>query len=219
MPATTRSTKYTFPLAAALLLALMATVLITSDVFAQSDKPGRPTDLTASSVSHNGVELSWTASTGGAAVKHYIVLRRNLDDSAGTMERIDTSTGTSYSDSGLQPETQYAYRVKAVGTDGQKSRQSQRVVVTTAADPAERDTADADPADQQGRNHTDQPQNLVYGAVYQRATIAWDTPPANITHVKIERTGGSYADTSTIESVRSSSRNLPSNPIPATRTP
>ncbi len=50
--------RYTFPVAAALLLAIMAAMLLTSDVFAQNARPGQPTGLSATAEDHDTVTLA-----------------------------------------------------------------------------------------------------------------------------------------------------------------
>jgi hypothetical protein len=69
--------------------------------------PAPPTNLTATPVGSNEIDLSWTASAGASG---YQVSR---DGGAPV-----SVPGTSYKDTGLTPDTSYAYSVKAVGADG-----------------------------------------------------------------------------------------------------
>lgn len=89
--------------------------------------PSAPTSLTASGVTSNSVNLSWTASTDNEGVASYDVLRD------GTV--IGNSTNTSFAVSGLTPETQYTFTVVAKDEAGNVSNVSNAAVVTTEAVP------------------------------------------------------------------------------------
>ena len=72
--------------------------------------PTAPTNLTATAVGPNQVNLSWNASTDNVAVADYLILRNN--------NVIATITGTTYSNTGLAANTSYSYRVQARDTAG-----------------------------------------------------------------------------------------------------
>ena len=85
----------------------------------ESDMPGRPTNLTGN-VAHDSVKLTWDA-PDGSSVTGYQVLR--LDRAIHALGDFqvhvdDTGTAdTSYTDTDVEPEAQYVYRVKARNGD------------------------------------------------------------------------------------------------------
>ena len=95
--------------------------------------PAEPTGLTAQTVSHDSVTLTWDE-RGDSSVTGYQVLRRSRDgdeyeDGEGAAEFVAVvdntgSSATSYTDTSVTARTRYVYRVKAVsqhGTSGQSS--------------------------------------------------------------------------------------------------
>ena len=109
-----------------------------------SEPPAAPTGLTAPSVTHDSVTLSWD-DPGDDSVTGYQVLRRSRDgveygDWEGAAEFVavvdDTgSAATSYTDSSVVRHTRYVYRVKAINSAG-TSGQSNYVNVETPGVPA-----------------------------------------------------------------------------------
>ena len=91
--------------------------------------PSVPTGLAVTGSSPNSVSLSWSASTPGAncTMQGYKIYR------SGTLVTTVTS-GTAYTDSGLNPSTSYSYTVAAVDTSNHASAQTAAVNGTTAAD-------------------------------------------------------------------------------------
>jgi chitodextrinase len=86
--------------------------------------PSIPAGLVATPVSTSRINLSWTASTDpDSPVFGYSIYRNNT--------QIGTSTGTSYSDTGLAPNTTYSYTVNAYDPAGNVSAQSSAVSATT----------------------------------------------------------------------------------------
>lgn len=73
--------------------------------------PATPTGLTATAVSSTQINLAWS-STGDYTVA--FVIERSLDGASFVQIATVPVTQTSYSDTGLTPETRYWYRVKAV---------------------------------------------------------------------------------------------------------
>jgi uncharacterized lipoprotein YddW (UPF0748 family)/chitodextrinase len=71
--------------------------------------PTVPTNLQVAASTTSQLSLSWTASTDNLGVTGYKVYRNGSP--------VGTTTGTSYQDSGLAPNTQYTYTVAAL--DGQ----------------------------------------------------------------------------------------------------
>ena len=98
-----------------------ATLLRPDHLAAQeSERPGKPQNLTASVVD-DGVALSWTAPTDGGAVAGYRILRRAPDLGEKKLSELveDTgSTGTSYTDRSVAAGVRYIYRVRALNARG-----------------------------------------------------------------------------------------------------
>ncbi len=87
--------------------------------------PSVPANLTATAVSPTSVAFSWTASTDNVGVTGYKIYRGGA--------QIGTSTGTSYTDTGLTASTAYSYTVSAYDAAGNNSAQSTALAVTTKA--------------------------------------------------------------------------------------
>lgn len=94
--------------------------------------PVAPTGLLAVPVSSSEVELSWVANTD-MEISKYMVYRDGENIA-------EVSSGTSYADKSLSPNTSYAYTVSAVGTLGVESVQSSEVSVKTLDVVSENDT-------------------------------------------------------------------------------
>jgi uncharacterized delta-60 repeat protein len=77
----------------------------------------------------NAIDLSWTAATDNVAVTGYDVFR----DGAATA--IGTTTGTTFSDSGLAPDSTHSYAVVAVDAAGNRSALSNIASATTSSAP------------------------------------------------------------------------------------
>src|SRR5579871_4217117 len=73
--------------------------------------PAAPTALTVVSASSSQVGLSWTASTA-KGVDNYVIERADAGDTA--FLAIGTAPGTTASDTTVDPNTGYAYQVRAV---------------------------------------------------------------------------------------------------------
>ncbi|MBC3844251.1 fibronectin type III domain-containing protein [Streptacidiphilus sp. 4-A2] len=103
-----------------------ASAAVTATTSAPGVAPNAPTGLTAGTVTTSTVPLSWTAAgtSGSYPVAGYYVLRNGT--------RVATTTGTSYTDTGLTPGTGYSYTVEAYDTDGDVSAASTAVAATTA---------------------------------------------------------------------------------------
>ena len=91
--------------------------------------PAKVTGLTATTLSHTEIKLDWNANTE-SDLDHYNIYR---DGSL-----IGTTTGTTYTDTGLTPETTYTYEVSAVDTSNNEGTKSDPASATT--DPAPADT-------------------------------------------------------------------------------
>ena len=101
--------------------------------------PAKPTGLSAVAT-HASVTLAWD-DPGNTSITGYVILRRDIvRQSPGVFTTVEADTGTAattYTDGGVEPETRYAYRIKAVNAHGTSSR-SGYVNVETPAAPAAR---------------------------------------------------------------------------------
>ncbi|MFL6114708.1 MAG: glycoside hydrolase family 6 protein [Catenulispora sp.] len=86
--------------------------------------PSVPTNVASTGVTSNSVSLSWSPSTDNVGVAGYRVYR------GGT--QIGISAGTSFTDTGLSPSTQYSYTVAAYDAAGNVSAPSSAVSATTS---------------------------------------------------------------------------------------
>ena len=98
---------------------------VTVTVSNDTSSPTVPTNLSAAAASSSQVNLSWSAASDNVGVTGYRVTRN------GTM--IGTATGTTYSDTGLAPQTTYTYSVAALDAAGNISAGSAPASATTPA--------------------------------------------------------------------------------------
>lgn len=85
--------------------------------------PTAPANLAASAAGSSQIDLQWTASTDNVGVTGYQIYRGST--------QIDTTTGTTYTDTGLSPNTTYSYYVKAYDAAGNVSTASNTAAATT----------------------------------------------------------------------------------------
>ncbi len=110
---------------------------------AQESVPASPTGLTAETIAHDSVTLTWVDPDEGDIIS-YQVLRRSRDgddygDGQGAAQFVvimdDTGTSdASYTDTSVTARTRYVYRVKAINSVG-LSEQSSYLNVETLAEP------------------------------------------------------------------------------------
>ena len=111
---------------------LSASTSVTLPVLAETIPPSAPAALAATAVSGTQVNLTWTASTDNVGVTGYR-LERCQGAGCSTFAEFATSTGTSFSDTGLAAGTTYSYRVRATDAAGNLSGYSNIATVTTLA--------------------------------------------------------------------------------------
>jgi titin len=99
--------------------------------------PSAPGTLTAGAVSSSQINLTWGASTG--AVGKYVIERR----SSGSYAVIDSTTSTSYSNTGLNSSTQYFYQVRACNASGCSSYSNEASATTAPVPPSAPTNVDA----------------------------------------------------------------------------
>jgi hypothetical protein len=85
--------------------------------------PSTPTGLAGTAVSTSQINLTWTASTDNVGVTGYQVFRG--------ASQVGSPVATSFSDTGLSPNTSYTYTVKAKDAANNLSAASSPVSVTT----------------------------------------------------------------------------------------
>lgn len=88
-----------------------------------TEPPTKPTNLTATLVGQNRIDLTWTASTDNVGVTGYKIYRN------GSFRA--TSTTTSYSDTGLSSGDTFTYRVSAYDSHDNESELSDPASATT----------------------------------------------------------------------------------------
>lgn len=92
--------------------------------------PTAPTGLSATKTTTTAT-LTWTAGTDDIGVAGYNVYRDGVKVNTGLI------TATTFTDTGLTPNTAYTYTVRTVDTAGQESAASSALVVTTNAVPSD----------------------------------------------------------------------------------
>ncbi len=92
--------------------------------------PSAPAGLSATTASVSQINLTWTASTDNVGVTGYAV-ERCQGARCTAFAQIASPAGTTYSDTGLLPNTTYRYRVRATDAAGNFSPYSTVVAATT----------------------------------------------------------------------------------------
>jgi chitodextrinase len=87
--------------------------------------PTTPSNLQGNAVSSTRIDLTWSASTDDTGVVSYRVLRNG--------SAVANPIGSSFSDTGLTPNTTYSYTVSAVDAAGNRSSESLAIQVSTPA--------------------------------------------------------------------------------------
>ena len=99
--------------------------------------PTVPTSFSATAISPNQINLSWTASTDNVGVAGYKIYRcQGTSCTPSVQVATSTGTGTTYNDTGLAASTAYTYAVSAYDAAGNNSAQSASASATTQAQSA-----------------------------------------------------------------------------------
>ncbi|MEV5707752.1 glycoside hydrolase family 44 protein [Actinoallomurus sp. NPDC052274] len=104
-------------------------VVLPSGGQGDTQPPTAPGGPVAGTVTSDSVGLSWAASTDDTGVAGYDVLRVD----GGTTTKVGDATGTSYTVTGLTPDTSYTFAVRARDKAGNPSPVSPSVTVRTTA--------------------------------------------------------------------------------------
>jgi hypothetical protein len=102
--------------------------------------PSAPTGLTASAPDSTDVNLGWTASTSSAGISGYDI-ERCQGAGCSNFSQIGTSTGTTFQDTGLSPNTSYSYRVRAFDVNGKTGPYSNTATAFTGLQMSPRSVA------------------------------------------------------------------------------
>ena len=93
---------------------------------ADIEPPTVPAGLTVTARTGSSVSLAWAPSTDNVRMSGYEIYRDGV--------KINSVYGTTFTDTGLKPDTAYMYTVKAFDVSGNLSEPSEPVIATTAAD-------------------------------------------------------------------------------------
>ena len=122
------SQKYTYEVVARDLAGNPARASVTTGGTADTIPPTAPSALTASGVGYTSASLSWGASSDKGGLVYYTVKRNGTP-----VANVPAGT-TKYTDTQLQPGTQYSYQVVAVDRSNNSSAASNTASFTTTSD-------------------------------------------------------------------------------------
>ena len=149
--------------------------------------PAAPTGLTAPSVSHDSVTVTWDDPDDDSITGYQILRRNRATDDPGVFHTIEDDTGTaatSYLNSDVEPETPYVYRIKAINDRG-LSAQSTYVDADTPAPPV-----------------PDKPTGLAGTVAHDSVSLNWDDPDDDtITGYRILRRNRAEDDTGVFHTI------------------
>ncbi|MBO0462569.1 M60 family metallopeptidase [Enterococcus sp. DIV1298c] len=108
------------------------TVVTRREEQADTQAPTVPSSLTAGTITTNSIQLNWQTATDNVAVTGYHIYRDGV--------RIQSISGTSFTDQSLTSNTTYTYQVSAYDAAGNESGKSQPLAVKTNEEAASQDT-------------------------------------------------------------------------------
>ena len=179
------------------------------------DHPARPTGLT-NTVTHDTVTLSWNDPNDGS-INGYRILRLNrAEDDLGDFHVHVENTGssaTAYTDTDVEPEQRYVYRIKALNKGGESPRSGYTNADTPAAPAApEEDTTEADDAPAA-------PTNLLTAATHNQVLLNWSNPDDDsITGYRILRGPDGDSLTTLVEDTESAATSYTDDSVEAETT-
>ena len=139
--------------------------------------PSAPSNLQATAISHSEISLSWTDNAdteSGFKIERKTGASGNYQEVGSVWENV-----TDFVDRGLQPETQYYYRIRAVNMGGASSYSSEADATTFAA---------VVPS---------APSNLAATSLPEGISLSWTDNSGNEAGFKVERktgAGGQFED-------------------------
>ena len=145
--------------------------------------PAQPTGLNAAAT-HDSVALSWDDPRDESITGYRILRREPAEHAPGQFFTIEEDTGsnaTSYTDSTVEPETKYVYRVKAVNDHG-ASEQSRYADIETPAEPQSTPEPTPEP---DGTGPPGKIERLDWAIRDGRLIIIWPTPSGAITEYRV----------------------------------
>ncbi|MBE9888440.1 DUF5011 domain-containing protein [Enterococcus durans] len=154
-----------------------------SDIEPDTEAPTTPKNLTASKVTHHSVTLNWEAATDNVAVKEYLIFRDG--------NKIGTTKTTSFTDTTVEAEKEYAYRVQAIDAAGNTSALSNELTVQTEKIPVDNQKPTA-------------PSNLsILNITEKSATVSWEASTDNVavSHYIVNVTGKGLTTEKTVTSL------------------
>ncbi len=154
-----------------------------SDIEPDTEAPTTPKNLTASKVTHHSVALNWEAATDNVAVKEYLIFRDG--------SKIGTTKTTSFTDTTVEAEKEYAYRVQAINAAGNTSALSNELTVQTEKMPVDNQKPTA-------------PSNLsILNITEKSATVSWKASTDNVavSHYIVNVTGKGLTTEKTVTSL------------------
>ena len=90
-------------------------VMVTTPAHPDTTSPSPPTTVTAAAVSHTEIDLGWSGAADNVGVTGYQIFRD------GALIASVGGSPTNYADTGLAPDTTYAYTIRAVDAAGNVS--------------------------------------------------------------------------------------------------
>ena len=154
-----------------------------TDLDPDTEAPTTPKNLTASKVTHHSVALNWEAATDNVAVKEYLIFRDG--------NKIGTTKTTSFTDTTVEAEKEYAYRVQAIDAAGNTSALSNELTVQTEKMPVDNQKPTA-------------PSNLsILNITEKSATVSWKASTDNVavSHYIVNVTGKGLTTEKTVTSL------------------
>ncbi len=104
---------------------------VTASTVTDAQPPTAPMNVHSTLLSGTSAALAWDASTDNSAISGYTVYRATGAVTTGIDTVVGNPTGTSFTDTGLTPNTQYTYVVKGKDTAGNLSTGSTPYTITT----------------------------------------------------------------------------------------
>lgn len=161
-----------------------------TDLEPDTEAPTMLTNLIANKVTHHSVAMNWDSATDNVAVKEYIIFRDG--------NKIGTTKTTSFTDTTVEAEKEYAYRVQAIDAAGNTSALSNELTVQTEKMPVDNQKPTA-------------PSNLsILNITEKSATVSWKAATDNVavSHYIVNVTGKGLMTEHTVTSLNYSINGL-----------